>query len=38
VGVFIDSNPAYFRPGGKLGLEVESTGEYWTRNIYLKPL
>jgi hypothetical protein len=38
VGVFIDANPAYFRPGGKLGLEVESTGEYWTRNIYLKPL
>ncbi len=35
---FIDEDPEYFRPKGKLGLEVESTGAYYTRNIYLKRL
>jgi hypothetical protein len=38
VSVFIDNDPAYFRPGGKIGLEVESTGAYYTRNIWLKRL
>jgi hypothetical protein len=36
ISVFIDNDPAYFRPSGKLGLEVESTGAYFTRNIWLK--
>jgi hypothetical protein len=36
VSVFIDNDPAYFRAGGKLGIEVESTGAYYTRNIWLK--
>ena len=38
VTVFIDNDPTYFRAGGKIGPEVESTGEYWVRNIYLKRL
>jgi len=38
VTVFIDNDPTYFRAGGKLGPEVESTGEYWVRNIWLKKL
>ncbi len=38
ITVLIDNDPAYFRPAGKIGPEVESTGEYWVRNIYLKPL
>jgi 3-keto-disaccharide hydrolase len=36
ISVFIDNDPAYFRPTGKIGLEVESTGAYFTRNIWLK--
>ena len=36
ISEFIDNDPAYFRPSGKLGLEVESTGAYFTRNIWLK--
>jgi hypothetical protein len=36
ISVFIDNDPGYFRPSGKLGLEVESTGAYYTRNIFLK--
>jgi hypothetical protein len=36
MSVFIDNDPAYFRPSGKIGLEVESTGAYYTRNIWLK--
>lgn len=36
VSVFIDNDPAYFRASGKIGLEVESTGAYYTRNIWLK--
>jgi len=38
MSVFIDNDPSYFRPSGKLGLEVESTGAYFTRNIWLKRL
>jgi Domain of Unknown Function (DUF1080) len=36
MSVFIDNDPGYFRPSGKIGLEVESTGAYYTRNIWLK--
>lgn len=36
ISVFIDNDPGYFRPSGKIGLEVESTGAYFTRNIFLK--
>lgn len=36
VSVFIDDDPAYFRPSGKIGLEVEGTGAYYTRNIWFK--
>jgi len=36
ISVFIDNDPGYFRPSGKLGLEVEGTGGYYTRNIFLK--
>jgi hypothetical protein len=36
ISVFIDNDPTHFRPSGKLGLEVESTGAYFTRNIWLK--
>jgi len=38
ISVFIDNDPGYFRPSGKLGLEVESTGGYYTRHIWLKRL
>lgn len=38
VSVFIDNDPDYFRPSGKIGLEVEGTGGYYTRNIWLKRL
>ncbi|HTS27252.1 MAG TPA: DUF1080 domain-containing protein [Bryobacteraceae bacterium] len=33
---FIDNDPAYFRASGKIGIEVEGTGGYYTRNIWLK--
>ena len=36
ISVFIDNDPTYFRPSGKLGIEVEATGGYFTRNIWLK--
>jgi hypothetical protein len=36
MSVFIDNDPAYFRATGKIGIEVESTGAYYTRNIWLK--
>jgi hypothetical protein len=36
ISVFIDNDPTYFRPSGKIGLEVEATGAYSTRNIWLK--
>jgi hypothetical protein len=38
ISVFIDNDPTYFRPSGKIGLEVEATGAYYTRNIWLKRL
>ncbi len=38
ITVFIDNDPNYFRGGGKIGLEVESTGEQFARNIFLKRL
>jgi hypothetical protein len=38
ISVFIDNDPAYFRASGKIGLEVEATGAYYTRNIWLKRL
>jgi hypothetical protein len=36
ISVFIDNDPTHFRPSGKLGIEVEATGGYYTRNIWLK--
>lgn len=36
VTLFIDNDPNYFRASGRIGAEVESTGEYWVRNIYLQ--
>jgi hypothetical protein len=36
MSVFIDNDPAYYHATGKLGLEVESTGAYFTKNIFLK--
>jgi hypothetical protein len=38
ISVFIDGDPTHFRPSGKIGLEVESIGGYFTRNIWLKRL
>jgi hypothetical protein len=38
VTVFIDNDPTYFRGSGKIGPEVEATGEYWVRNIWMKRL
>ena len=35
---FVDLDPKYFRASGKLGIEVESTGEYSVKNVYLKEL
>ncbi|MBZ5622713.1 MAG: DUF1080 domain-containing protein [Acidobacteriia bacterium] len=36
ISVFIDNDPTYFRPSGKIGLEVEGIGGYYTRNIWFK--
>jgi hypothetical protein len=36
MSIFIDNDPMYFRPSGKIGLEVEATGAYYTKNIFLK--
>ena len=38
ISVFSDNDPAYFRSSGKIDLEVEATGAYYTRNIFLKRL
>ena len=38
ISVFIDSDPSYFRPSGKIGIETENLGELFTRNIWLKRL
>ncbi len=35
---FIDTDPRYFRASGKIGVESESTGDLWARNIYIKKL
>ena len=34
----IDNDPTYFRAKGKIAPEVEGSGGYWVKNIYLKPL
>ena len=34
----IDVNPAYFRSSGKIGIESESFGDLWARNISIKKL
>ena len=36
ISVFIDNDPTYFRATGKIGIEVEATGGYYTRSIWLK--
>ena len=36
--VLVDNDPVYFRAKGKIAAEVESTGGYWVKNIYLKML
>ena len=38
MSLFIDDDPDLFLPSGKIGIEVEATGGYWTKNIYLKRL
>lgn len=38
ISEFIDADPGMFRPSGKIGLEVEGTGAYFTKNIFLKRL
>ena len=38
VSMFIDHDPAYFRASGKIGIEVEGLGAYYTRNVWLKRL
>ncbi|MEG9433954.1 3-keto-disaccharide hydrolase [Terriglobus sp. ADX1] len=35
---FVDIDPTYFRPSGKIGVESESTGDLWVRNISIKKL
>ena len=35
---FVDTDPTYFRSGGKIAIEVEATGELWAHNFYLKKL
>ncbi len=34
----VDTDPKYFRAKGKLGVESESTGDLYTRNIWIKKL
>ena len=36
VSVFIDNNPMYFSKTGHIGFEIESTGEVFIKDIYLK--
>ena len=38
VFLMVDNDPTYFRASGKIAPEVESTGEYWVKNIQLKKL
>ncbi len=35
---FVDTDPRYFRASGKIGIESESTGDLWARNIFIKKL
>jgi hypothetical protein len=35
---FVDTDPKYFRPTGKIGLEEESTGDLFARNISIRKL
>lgn len=35
---FVDTDPTYFRGSGLIGIEVESTGELWARNFYIKKM
>ena len=35
---FVDLDPKYFRSSGKIGVESESTGDVWVRNITIKKL
>jgi hypothetical protein len=36
--VLVDNDPNYFRASGLIAAEVEATGGYWVKNIYLKKL
>lgn len=36
--MLVDNDPNYFRATGKIAPEVEATGGYWVKNIYLKKL
>ncbi len=38
VMMLVDHDPAYFRATGLIAPEVEATGGYWVKNIYLKRL
>ena len=35
---FVDTDRKYFRASGKIGIESESTGDLWARNISIKKL
>jgi hypothetical protein len=35
---FVDYDPKYFRSSGKIGIESESTGDLWVKDIYIKKL
>ena len=35
---FVDVDPRYFRSSGKIGIESESVGDVWVRNISIKKL
>ena len=34
--VFVDNDPLYFQSTGHIGFEIESTGELYIKDIYLK--
>ena len=34
----VDSDAKYFRNSGKIAIESESTGDLWTRNVFIKKL
>jgi hypothetical protein len=38
ISLFIDNDPTYFRPSGKIGIEVEGAGAYYTKSIWMKRL